>query len=78
MNDLGALPEVIADSNGGFTYRSQTELLQAMTRMLENRDERDRLGQNGYNALVKRWTTRPHLTQYYDVCAEIQDRREAA
>jgi glycosyltransferase involved in cell wall biosynthesis len=34
VRDLGALPEVIQDSGGGFVYRTNEELLEAMRRIL--------------------------------------------
>ncbi|MFN8533348.1 MAG: glycosyltransferase family 4 protein [Dehalococcoidia bacterium] len=71
VRDLGALPEVIADSDGGVTYRTDEELLAALERLLDDRAERDRLGENGHHAFHSRWTTRPHLAQYYAIVAGL-------
>ncbi|MCS6802948.1 MAG: glycosyltransferase family 4 protein [Chloroflexota bacterium] len=71
VRDLGALPEVIAESGGGFTYRTEAELQDLLERLLDDRSLRDQLGENGRAALMKRWTTRPHLAQYYAIVAEL-------
>lgn len=74
-NDLGALPEVVADSQGGLTYRNRDELLDALNRMLDDREFRDTLGENGRTALLNNWTTSPHLDQYFDIIASVIERR---
>jgi glycosyltransferase involved in cell wall biosynthesis len=71
VRDLGALPEAIVESGGGFTYRTERELLEAMERLLEDRALRDELGERGRATLLKRWTTRPHLAQYYAIVASL-------
>ena len=35
VRDLGGLPEVVSDSNGGFVYRTDQDLVQAMERLQE-------------------------------------------
>jgi glycosyltransferase involved in cell wall biosynthesis len=63
--DLGALPEVIADSGGGFVYRTDEELLEAMSRIADSPALRDELGQKGYEAFCKWWSREAHLEQYF-------------
>jgi hypothetical protein len=46
-------------------------LLEAMERLLEDRALRDELGERGRATLLKRWTTRPHLAQYYAIVASL-------
>lgn len=69
--DLGALPEVIAESGGGLTYRTEAELEEILDRLLDDRALRDQLGENGRATLLRRWTTRPHLAQYYAIVAGL-------
>jgi glycosyltransferase involved in cell wall biosynthesis len=66
VNDLGALPEVVRDSDGGMVYRTETELLTAIRQISSSPDLRSRLGENGYAALVRNWVREPHLKQYFE------------
>ena len=54
VNDLGALPEVVEDSGGGFVYRKRNELEDAIGKLGEDDDLREELGQKGYEAFVTR------------------------
>jgi glycosyltransferase involved in cell wall biosynthesis len=63
--DLGALPEVIADSGGGFVYRTDEELLEAMDKIASSPGLRNELGQKGYEAFRKWWCREAHLEQYF-------------
>jgi glycosyltransferase involved in cell wall biosynthesis len=63
--DLGALPEVIADSGGGFVYRTDDELLEAIGRIAGSPALRDELGQKGYEAFCTWWDREAHLEQYF-------------
>jgi len=65
VRDLGALPEVIEDSNGGRIYRTEAELLTAIRQLASLPDLRRQLGENGYKALVHNWIREPHLKQYF-------------
>ena len=63
--DLGALPEVINDSGGGFVYRTDEELLEAMNEIASSPALRNELGQRGYDAFRKWWCREAHLEQYF-------------
>ncbi len=63
--DLGALPEVIEESGGGFVYRTDEELLNAMRRIADAPALRDDLGQRGYNAFLQHWRREAHLSAYF-------------
>ena len=66
VRDLGALPEVVHDSGGGFVYRTDDELLDAMSRIAGSSLLRSELGMSGYQAFVDSWSTRAHLEMYFD------------
>src|SRR5262249_33781169 len=51
--DLGALPEVVEDSGGGFIYRTDDELLAAIGRMTTSPALRSELGEKGYSAFLQ-------------------------
>jgi glycosyltransferase involved in cell wall biosynthesis len=75
VRDLGALPEVVADSNGGFVYRTESELLQAIEQLGSSPPLRRRLGENGYDAFLKQWTGNAHLDLYFGYLARISAER---
>jgi glycosyltransferase involved in cell wall biosynthesis len=63
-HDLGALSEVVDESGGGFLYRTEAELLEAIGRIASSRALRDELGERGYRAFVEKWSREPHLESY--------------
>jgi glycosyltransferase involved in cell wall biosynthesis len=66
VRDLGALPEVVQDSGGGFVYRTDDELLDAVGRIAASPGLRRRLGDKGYRAFVRSWSREAHLELYFD------------
>lgn len=70
VRDLGALPEVICDSGGGYVYRTDEELLQAIQQLAASPRLRDESGELGYQAFLRQWTRAAHLPQYYNHIAE--------
>jgi glycosyltransferase involved in cell wall biosynthesis len=75
VRDLGALPEVIHDSNGGFVYRTDEQLLSAMRRIGTSPALRSDLGENGYRAFLKQWSREAHLEFYFDFVQRIATKK---
>lgn len=65
VRDLGALPEVVKDSGGGFIYRNDDELLRAIEELATQKDLRDQLGRKGYQSFVLMWSREAHLELYF-------------
>ena len=72
VNDLGALPELVADSGGGLVYTSTHELIEAMGQMQENPLMRQELGDRGYAAWWERWSEEPHMDAYFAAIDEAR------
>jgi glycosyltransferase involved in cell wall biosynthesis len=72
VRDLGALPEVIGDSGGGFIYRTDDELLDYICRLGQNPAERDELGGRGYDAFVRMWSREAHLRLYGELIESVE------
>ena len=72
VNDLGALPEVVDDSGGGFTYRNQDELVAAIIKLAENALLRNELGKKGYAAYLRYWNEDAHLERYMKVIEGVK------
>lgn len=75
VNDLGALPEVVEDSDGGYTYRSGNELITAMEKLAADRTLRDELGEKGHRAFLKYWNEDAHIEKYLGVIESIRQRK---
>jgi len=73
--DLGALPEVVQDSGGGFVYRTDDELLQAMERLASAPALRAEMGQKGYDAFVRLWCREAHLRTYFEYLDRSAERK---
>jgi glycosyltransferase involved in cell wall biosynthesis len=79
VRDLGALPEVVEDSGGGFVFRTDEELLQAIQQLTSSPQLRAELGQKGYETFVRLWSREAHLQQYYALIDRLsRARRERA
>jgi glycosyltransferase involved in cell wall biosynthesis len=66
VRDLGALPEVIEDSGGGFVYRTDAELRNALYGIAQEPELRQELGERGYHAFLQFWCREAHLNYYFD------------
>lgn len=75
VNDLGALPEVVQDSDGGFVVKTEEELVQAMSSLATDPERRAELGENGYRAYLRYWCEDPHIQMYFDLIHSIAEKK---
>jgi glycosyltransferase involved in cell wall biosynthesis len=73
VRDLGALPEVVQESGGGYVYGTDEELLEAVKRIGTWPRVRDELGEKGYRAFIRSWSQEAHLKRYFDLLDEIAE-----
>jgi glycosyltransferase involved in cell wall biosynthesis len=73
--DHGGMPEMLEESGGGFVYRTNQELLDAMDQLVASPSLRDELGQRGYSTLQREWTAEAHLRRYLSLIDELAGRR---
>jgi len=66
VRDLGALPEVVEDSQGGFIYCNDDELVRGMDQLAASPTLRDEMGERGYNAFLRTWTREAHMEMYFE------------
>ncbi|MEP6901089.1 MAG: glycosyltransferase family 4 protein [Actinomycetota bacterium] len=76
VNNLGALPETIEDSGGGFVYSNQSELITAMQKLASDPALRNELGEKGFQAYMKYWSEEVHLAQYFSLIEKLQEAKE--
>jgi glycosyltransferase involved in cell wall biosynthesis len=72
VNNLGAMPEIIEESCGGFVYHTEEDLVERMDQLLSNPLYRDELGKRGYRSYQQKWTTEPFLKCYFALIQDIQ------
>lgn len=75
VRDLGGLAEVVRESGGGITYRTDEELLGAMNMLQTEPEIRRNLGEQGCEAYLKKWSEDPHLRQYLSLVAPMVEQR---
>lgn len=75
VHDLGGLPEVVHESGGGYTYRTESELVEAMEALRSRPSLRAELGERGHRAFRERWSPEPHLRAYFGLIDQVHDRR---
>jgi glycosyltransferase involved in cell wall biosynthesis len=76
--DLGAVGELVRESGGGFTYRSQRELVEAMERLRRDPQLRAELGERGHRGFVERWSEEPHVEAYLAAIDEARALRDGS
>lgn len=77
VHDLGALPEIVRQCDGGFIYRTREEFLRAIKEILGNPQLRVRLGENGYRGVLERWSPTAHLQGYFAMLRRVAERKFA-
>ncbi len=75
VRDLGALPGLVAESNGGLVFDSADKLVASMERLASDDRLRRVLGENGFQARVSSWSEDEHLDRYFALIEEHRRRR---
>lgn len=71
VRNLGGMPEIIEESDGGFVYDNEKELVAAMDRLIDDPSLVQQLGSRGYNAYRRHWTTEAHIDRYLALIQQI-------
>ena len=75
VRDLGALPELVAESGGGLVFRTVDGLAEALDKLAGDADLRIRLGCDGYFARHGVWSEAEHLERYFGLIGETRRAR---
>jgi glycosyltransferase involved in cell wall biosynthesis len=75
VRNSGGMPEIIEESNGGLVYDREEDLVSAMDRLLADPSYQCTLGQRGYQAFKKKWSTNAHMERYLALIHEIAAKR---
>lgn len=65
VRDLGALPELVDESQGGLVFRTLEGLVESIRRLAHDDHLRRTLGQNGQRAQQTLWCEADHLDRYF-------------
>ena len=72
VRNRGGMPGVIKESGGGFVYDTEEELMMAMVQLLEEPSIRSSVGQQGFEALQKKWTAEVHIQRYLELIESLK------
>ena len=75
--DLGPYPEIVAQSDGGLTFRNPTELKSAMSQLAADDQLRNKLGNAGRRAFENNWSESVVLDRYFELIGQIARQRKA-
>lgn len=75
VNNVGAPPDVIEESGGGFIYNNADELIEAMDRLRCDTALRDELALKGYNAYRRYWTEDNCMRIYFNLIAQLAGKK---
>lgn len=70
VRDLGALPELVAESGGGLVFNSPDQMVAGLERLANDDDLRRDLGENGYRSRQGIWSESEHLERYFALIDE--------
>jgi glycosyltransferase involved in cell wall biosynthesis len=73
--DLGALPELIGQSNGGSLFSTPAQLSEAVARMQNDHEFRNRCAESGYQAFRERWSESAVVPKYLDLVEQHLENR---
>ena len=69
---LGGLAEAVEDSGGGFLYRDERELIEAMETLRNDSGLREELGERGHASLQSRWSEQAHVERYLSIIEALR------
>jgi len=72
---LGPFPEIVELAGGGELFETQAQLLEAMRRVQEDREYRDRLAHAGRRAFESYWSEEAVMPRYLDIVRRAAERR---
>jgi glycosyltransferase involved in cell wall biosynthesis len=74
VRDLGALPEPVRESGGGFVFRTGDELATALEALRLDPELRRELGERAHAGWLETWSEGPHIESYLEAIAEAGER----
>jgi len=75
VSNMGGMPKVVQESGGGFVFDTETDLIEAMDRLIKDPGLRNQMGADGYRALHERWCADDHIPRYLRLIEQTASHR---
>ena len=75
VRNLGALPELVAESRGGLVFNTADELVSSVRRLATDDALRRTLGRNGERARNSVWSEAEHIDRYFTLIEQHRRKR---
>jgi len=75
VRDIGGMPEAVEQSDAGFVFRTEEELVASLRRLVSSPALRRELGENALAAWRLRWSPDVHLDRYFELLEETARRK---
>ncbi|WP_422929491.1 glycosyltransferase family 4 protein [Singulisphaera sp. PoT] len=75
VRDLGALPGLVEESDGGLVFNSPESLVASIKRLADDDRLRRIMGENGHKSRLGIWSEEEHLDRYFALIEEHQGRK---
>ena len=75
VRNLGALPEVVTEAEGGLIFNTDDEFLAAIERLAGSEALRHKLGEQGHRAFRRLWSREAHLALYFNYLSDTAVRK---
>ena len=72
VRNLGPLPEVVEEGQGGLVFSNAEELKDCLERTYRDQELRERLGRQGYESFLAKWTADPHIARYNELIEQAR------
>jgi glycosyltransferase involved in cell wall biosynthesis len=76
VRNLGGLPELVEESQGGLIYDNEDQLRESLDRLTLDPEFREDLGRQGYQTIQNKWSVQAHLKSYFELIRELQAKRK--
>jgi glycosyltransferase involved in cell wall biosynthesis len=78
VRDIGGMPEAVEQSDAGFVFRTEEELVASLRRLVSSPALRRELGENALAAWRLRWSPDAQLDRYFELLEETARRKFGA
>jgi glycosyltransferase involved in cell wall biosynthesis len=77
VKNIGALSELVTESDGGFLYQEDSQLIRIMEKLRTDANLRNELGERGYAAYLKYWTEDHYFDKYFRLILDIENKKHS-
>jgi glycosyltransferase involved in cell wall biosynthesis len=71
------MPDIVAESGGGWVYDTDDDLIRALDRALAEPERRDAMGRQARQTFAEHWAPDAHLNAYFNLIERAAAARAA-